>query len=141
MAIDFPNSPTNGDLHTEGFKTWQFDGTSWNLILGPTSIPSDSVGTTQLSDNAVTTAKLNNDSVTLDKMASGSAGNIVMYNSSGNPVSASVSGDISIDGSGVTSIASGSIVNSDLSASAAIDSTKITGWDNDQVILGNQIFG
>lgn len=29
MAIDFPNSPTNGDLYTVGGKTWQWNGTFW----------------------------------------------------------------------------------------------------------------
>lgn len=38
-------------------------------------------------------------------------------------------------------IADGTIVNADISASAAIDTTKITGWENDQPILSAQIFG
>lgn len=29
MAIDFPNSPTVGDLYTVGGKTWQWNGTFW----------------------------------------------------------------------------------------------------------------
>lgn len=32
MAINFPDSPTNGDTHTVGDKTWTYDGTSWNLV-------------------------------------------------------------------------------------------------------------
>lgn len=31
MPIDFPNSPTIGDLYTVGNRTWEWDGTSWNL--------------------------------------------------------------------------------------------------------------
>lgn len=31
MAIDFPNSPTVGQNYTVGNRTWQWDGTSWNL--------------------------------------------------------------------------------------------------------------
>ena len=30
MAIDFPNSPTSGDLYTAGGKTWQWNGTFWS---------------------------------------------------------------------------------------------------------------
>lgn len=42
--------------------------------------------------------------------------------------------------SGVTAIGSGVIVNADVNASAAIDSTKITNWENDQVVLSQQVF-
>lgn len=38
-------------------------------------------------------------------------------------------------------IADGTIVNADISASAAIDTTKITGWENDQAVLSAQVFG
>jgi hypothetical protein len=40
MAIDFPNSPTNGQTFTVGSTTWTYDGTKWNknalTITGPT---------------------------------------------------------------------------------------------------------
>lgn len=40
MAIDFPNSPTNGQTHTVGATTWTYDGSKWNknatTIIGPT---------------------------------------------------------------------------------------------------------
>jgi len=32
MAIDFPDSPSNGDTHTVGDKTWTWDGTAWNVV-------------------------------------------------------------------------------------------------------------
>ena len=32
MAIDFPDSPTTGDTHTVGDKTWTYDGTAWNVV-------------------------------------------------------------------------------------------------------------
>lgn len=34
MAIDFPNSPTTGDTHTAGGRTWTYDGTGW-VVYGP----------------------------------------------------------------------------------------------------------
>jgi len=40
-----------------------------------------------------------------------------------------------------TMIANGTIVNDDINAAAAIDSTKITNWENDQIVLISQIFG
>jgi hypothetical protein len=40
-----------------------------------------------------------------------------------------------------TMILDGTILNADINASAAIDSTKMTNWENDQVVLSGQIFG
>ena len=45
-----------------------------------------SVGTVQLADLNVTSGKIANDAVTLAKMASGTDGNIISYDASGNPV-------------------------------------------------------
>lgn len=39
-----------------------------------------------------------------------------------------------------TMIADGTIVNADISASAAINTTKITNWEDDQPVLSCQIF-
>jgi hypothetical protein len=38
-------------------------------------------------------------------------------------------------------ILDGTIVNADISTSAGISSTKITNWENDQIILAGQVFG
>jgi len=38
-------------------------------------------------------------------------------------------------------IVDGTIVNADIASAAAIDTGKITNWENDQVVLPNQIFG
>lgn len=37
-------------------------------------------------------------------------------------------------------IADGTIVNVDISSTAAISTTKVTGWEDDQVILASQYF-
>lgn len=31
MAIDFPNSPSNGQIFTSGTRSWQWDGSVWNI--------------------------------------------------------------------------------------------------------------
>ena len=47
MAIDFPSSPTVGQQFTASNTTWEWDGTTWNVvrtrIVGPTG-PTGPVG-------------------------------------------------------------------------------------------------
>ena len=71
MPIDFPNSPTSGDTYSEGTKTWQYNGTSWDLVLGSVSIPSGSVDSAQLASGAVTAAAIANDAVALGTKTTG----------------------------------------------------------------------
>jgi hypothetical protein len=35
MALDYPNSPTNGQQFTGGAGTWQWDGTKWVAVSAP----------------------------------------------------------------------------------------------------------
>jgi len=45
MAIDFPNSPSNGDIHTVSGKQWQWDGEKWiayGVSLAPDVLKVDS---------------------------------------------------------------------------------------------------
>lgn len=32
MPIDFPDTPTVGDLHTVGSRTWRWDGEKWLVV-------------------------------------------------------------------------------------------------------------
>lgn len=51
-ALNFPGSPTTGDLYTANGSTWEWDGTSWNVVpanvllanLGDVSITSVTTG-------------------------------------------------------------------------------------------------
>jgi len=45
MAIDFPNSPTTGDIHTVSGRQWEWDGEKWNAYgasLAPDVLKVDS---------------------------------------------------------------------------------------------------
>jgi hypothetical protein len=55
---------------------------------------------------------------------------------------ASFTGTFSAPSGTITStmLADDTIVNADINASAAIAATKITGWEDDQVVLNNRIF-
>lgn len=37
MAINFPDSPSVNDTHTVGDRSWKWDGTVWNIVVGTTS--------------------------------------------------------------------------------------------------------
>jgi hypothetical protein len=165
MAIDFPNSPATNDTYTSGGRTWQYNGTAWTLLtLTQNVIPANSVTSSAIVNDTIVNADINSAAaIALSKLASGTAGQIIVANSSGVPTYVQESGDVTIDSSGVASITANtivnadintaaaivysklslanSIVNADINSSAAIATTKITGWEDDQVILAQQIFG
>jgi len=95
-------------------------------FTGTVTLPANTVTSGMIADGAIVDADINaNAAITLSKLATSTAGNIIVYNSSGVPTSVAETGDVTISDSGVTSIASGVIVNADVSANAAIDLTKL----------------
>jgi len=74
--------------------------------------------------------------IALSKLASGTSAQVILANSSGAPTYTTVSGDVTINNSGVTAIGSGvvtstmiennTIVNADINSSAAIDYSKLS---------------
>lgn len=143
MAIDFPNSPAINDAFTSGAKTWLYNGTSWTLLtLTQNVVLANSITSSAIVDGTIVNADINaSAAIALSKLATSTAGNIIVYNSSGVPTSVAETGDVVISDSGVTAISSGVIVDADINNSAAINTTKITNWENDQVVLSSQIFG
>lgn len=116
------------------------------------------VQTVEIEDNAVTEAKIATGAVTsakildgtivnadinasagiaLSKLATSTAGNIIVYNSSGVPTSVAETGDVTISDTGVTAIASGVIVNADINSAAAIALTKLATGTQGTVIVHN----
>jgi hypothetical protein len=59
------------------------------------------------------------------KLADITAGSVLMGNGSNVPTATALSGDVTVNSSGVTAIGSGVIVNADVNASAAIDYSKL----------------
>lgn len=43
-AIDFPNSPTNGQTFVAGSQTWQWNGSVWNLVIAQVVGPTGATG-------------------------------------------------------------------------------------------------
>jgi len=60
------------------------------------------------------------------KLANITAGQVLLGNASNVPTATALSGDVTVNSSGVTAIGGGVIVNADVSGSAAIDGTKIS---------------
>ena len=135
MAINFPDSPANNDTFTSGGKTWLYNGTSWNLItLTQNIIPSNSVTSASIVDGTIVNADINaNAAIALSKLATSTAGNIIVYNSSGVPTSVAETGDVVISDSGVTAISSGVIVDADI-ANTTITNSKLA---NASVTIGS----
>ena len=78
-----------------------------------------------------------NAAIAFSKLASLTSANILVGNSSNVATAVAVTGDVTISNTGVTSIAAGAIVNADISASAAIDYSKLATLTSGNIILGN----
>ena len=90
----------------------------------------------KIADSAVTSAKIANDTIVngdisptagiaLTKLASGTIGTVVLHNASGVPTATALSGDVTVTSGGVTSIASGVIMDADINGSATIALSKL----------------
>lgn len=99
------------------------DGTIVNADVS--SSAAITYGKLNLSNSIVNADVSASAAIALSKLATSTAGNIIVYNSSGVPTSVAETGDVTIDSNGVASIASGVIVNADISSSAAIEISKI----------------
>lgn len=79
--------------------------------------------------------------VAFSKLASLTAGNILLGNASNVVTATTVSGDITINSSGVTEIGAGVIVNADINASAAIAFSKLANVSATDKLLGRSSAG
>jgi sporulation protein YlmC with PRC-barrel domain len=83
-------------------------------------------GVTSISSGVIVNADINaSAAIALSKIASGTAAQVVIANSSGVPTYTSISGDATIDSTGNIQIAADKIVNADINTSAAIDLGKL----------------
>ncbi len=75
--------------------------------------------------------------IDFSKLAALTSGNILVGNASNVPTSVTVTGDISVSNAGVAAISSGVVVNDDVSASAAIDFSKLAALTSGNILVGN----
>jgi len=108
---------------TASDKTILFPDVSGNVI---TSGDTNTVTSTMVDGSLVNTNLAANASIAFSKLAALTSAQIIVGNGSNVPTAVAVTGDIGIDNAGLTSITAGAIVNADVSATAAIDGSKIT---------------
>lgn len=105
-------------------------------LTGDVTINSSAV--TAISSNSIVNADINSAAgIALSKLASATAGQIVVHNGSGVPTATTMSGDITIDSAGITTIGTEKIVNADINASAAIALSKLASGSPAQVVIAN----
>lgn len=118
------------------------------ITVASANITDLTIATADIADSAVTSAKIadgtivNGDisasaAIAHTKLANITAGSVLMGNASNAPTATALSGDVTVNSSGVTAIGSGVIVNADVNASAAIAHSKLANITAGQVLLGN----
>lgn len=96
-------------------------------FTGTVTLPSGTVTSAMIADGAIVDADVNaSAAIALSKLAACPPGQVLLGTTTTGVVTATtVSGDVTIDGSGITAIGSDVIVNADISANAAIALHKI----------------
>jgi hypothetical protein len=113
---------TYGSVKVDAIVTSTKTVTVDNLLDGATG----SITSSMIADGTIVNADIaSNAAIAYSKLATLTAGNILVGNASNVATSTAVSGDVTINSSGVTAIASGVIVNADINASAAIADSKL----------------
>jgi hypothetical protein len=147
MALNFPNTPQNGDFYTSGATTWQFDGIAWNIVSnlpnaatipnvfntisieGQDNLLADSTNDTLTlvaGDNMTITTNATSDTITFTSTGSGGGGGEANQNAFSN---VAVSGQSTVTASTTTdtfNLVAGSnitLVTDALSKSITITST------------------
>lgn len=94
---------------------------------------------TMITDATITDTEIaSNAAIATSKLASFTAGQVLLGNATGVPTATTLSGDVTINSSGVTAIGAGVIVDSEVSATAAIAGTKIAPNFGGQLIQSSQ---
>ena len=91
------------------------------------TIDNGAVTSAKIADDTIVNADINSAAaIAHSKLASITAGSVLLGDASNVPTATALSGDVTVDSSGVTAIGSGVVVDADISASAAIAGTKIS---------------
>jgi hypothetical protein len=102
-----------GDITVSG------TGTVWTIDNGV-------VTSTKIADDTIVNVDINSAAaIAHSKLANITAGSVLLGNASNVPTATALTGDVTVDSSGVTAIGSGVVVDADINASAAIALSKL----------------
>ena len=121
-------------------------GTTTTGVVTATTVTGDvtitGAGVTAIGSGVIVNADVSASAgIELSKLATSTAGNIIVYNASGVPTAVAETGDVTISDTGVTAIATGVIVNADISSTAAIAYSKLANATPGQVLIGTTTTG
>ena len=113
MALNFPDSPTAGDVFASGTRTWTYDGSAWLLSANPPVVVLPlSVTGSMIADGAVTSAKIEDGTIVNADVNSAAA--IAKTKISGTAVTLADTATVTND------MLAGSITNSKLESGVAV---------------------
>lgn len=115
------------------------------VTKGRTFVSGETVTATKLNDLAdlATVSNIVNADISASaaiahtKLANITAGQILLGNASNIPTATALSGDVTVNSTGVAAISSGVVINADISATAAIAHTKLANITAAQILMGN----
>lgn len=97
----------------------------------------DSSGNAAIAAGAIVDADINTGAqIAHSKLANLASGQLLIGSAGSVPTATALSGDVTVNSSGVTAITAGSIVNADINASAAIAFSKMEAMTTGQVLIG-----
>jgi len=82
MAINFPDSPSNGDTVAAGNKVWTWNGTSWDVVISSplSTILTDSDTDTKIDvEESADEDTIRIDTAGVERMTIGSSGDVTIY--------------------------------------------------------------
>jgi hypothetical protein len=123
----------------ESINKWQFtnDGINYSNIIS--TLDNGTITSEMIVDNTIVNADINTSAaIAHSKLANATAGQILLGTTTTGVITATtVSGDITINGAGLTAISSAVIVDADINASAAIAISKLASGTSGQIIIAN----
>lgn len=105
-------------------------------ITGDVTVTSS--GVTAIASGVIVNADVNaSAAIDHSKLAAITAASVLLGNGSNVPTATAITGDVTVNSSGVTAIGAGVIVNADVNASAAIDRSKIASGTNYRILANS----